>query len=77
MQAWLIIQYAVIVVAVVVSAAYVFRSQCPRAARALRLRTAAWLLRPQRVQWLQSLGRRLAPATTVGQASCNGCSSCD
>lgn len=76
MDTSLFLQYVVIAVAVIASAAFVFRSRFPRAARALRLHVAAWLLRPDRASWLQHLGRRLAPAATAG-AGCGGCSGCD
>ena len=75
MDTSLFLQYMVIAVAVIASAAFVFRSRFPRAARAFRLRVAAWLLRANRPGWLQQMGRRLAPAATAS-AGCGGCNGC-
>lgn len=77
MDASLFIQYCLIALAVVVSAAIVFRSQCPRTARRLRAHLTGWLLRPARPVWLQRLGRRLAPAVAAGATRCSGCDGCE
>jgi len=73
----LVLQYVIIALAVVVSAAVVVHKQFPGAVRRLRTVSALWLLREQRAPALRRLGRRLAPAASATAPGCGGCSSCD
>ena len=78
----LVMQQAVVALAVVAACVYVVRRQFPQALRRVRLRLVLVLLRPHRAAWLQRLGRRLAPAPATGPVgaacgqseSCGGCS---
>lgn len=75
----LALQYAVIAVAVLVSAWVVFRKQAPNAARRLRIAIAVPLVREGRPRWMRALGRKIAPApksaTDGCGAACDGCDS--
>ena len=44
--------------------------------RRLRIALAVPLVREGRPRWLRALGRRIAPAASVGDGSCGGCNSC-
>lgn len=76
MTASLALQYAVIAVAVLVSAWVVFRKQAPGAARRLRIALALPLVREGRPAWLRALGKRIAPAPKAADG-CAGCDGCD
>jgi len=77
MDAWLLAQYLVIALAVLLSAGFVLQRQFPASARRLRIAFAVPLVRPGRARWLQRLGRWLAPASRVAEGACGGCSSCE
>lgn len=77
MDAWLLVQYVVIALAVLVSIGVVMRKQFPDATRRVRIALALRLLRQGTAPWMQSLGRRIAPAPRSGAANCSGCDSCD
>ena len=77
MDAGLLAQYLVIVLAVLASVVVVVRKQFPNATRKLRIAIALPLLRETSPAWLQSLGRWLAPAPKAGGKDCGGCGSCD
>lgn len=72
----LTLQYAVIAVAVLVSAWVVFRKQAPNAARRLRIAIALPLVREGRPRWMRALGGRIAPPSKAVEG-CGGCSGCD
>ncbi|MEP6634468.1 MAG: DUF6587 family protein [Luteimonas sp.] len=77
MNTSLALQYAVITIAVVVSAWVVAKKQFPTAVRRLRIALAVPLVRQGRPIWLQRLGRTIAPAILAGNAaSCSGCDNC-
>ncbi|MGN6154034.1 MAG: DUF6587 family protein [Lysobacteraceae bacterium] len=76
MNASLAAQYAVIAIAVAVSACVVFRKQAPGAARRLRIALALPLVREGKPAWLRALGKRIAPAPQA-TAGCAGCDACD
>ena len=76
MDAGLLAQYATITVAVIVSAWFVAKRQFPNAVRRLRVGLAIPLVREGRAAWMQKLGRRIAPPSTLNDASCGGCNSC-
>ena len=69
MDAGLLAQYAVIAVAVLVSAWFVAKKQFPNAARRLRIAIAIPLVRDGRAVWLQTIGRWVAPASALSDAS--------
>lgn len=77
MDAGLLAQYAVIALAVLLSAIFVLRRQFPGAMRRLRSWLAIVLLRGQ-AGWRQRLGRALAPpAKSAGSDGCGACNGCD
>lgn len=69
-------QYALIALAVLVSAAVVVRKRLPGVERAVRGRLALLLVRPGRAAWLQRLGRAIAPPAAGSGGACGGCDSC-
>lgn len=74
----LTLQYAVIAVAVLVSAWVVFRKQAPNAARRLRIALAVPLVREGRPEWVRALGRKIAPAPKSAADGCGAaCGGCD
>lgn len=78
MTASLFAQYAVIALAVLLSAVYVVRKQWPHALRAVRVGCAVPLLRDGRPAWLRALGRAIAPAPRVaGEGGCGSCHGCE
>jgi hypothetical protein len=76
MTASLALQYAIIAVAVLVSAWVVFRKQAPGAARRLRIALALPLVREGRPAWLRAIGKWIAPAPKAA-GGCAGCDGCD
>ena len=72
----LTLQYAVIAIAVLVSAWVVFRKQAPNAARRLRIAIALPLVREGRPGWVRAIGRWIAPPSKAVDG-CGGCSGCD
>lgn len=78
MSAFLLLQYAVIALAVLVSAAFVAKKQFPNATRRLRIACALPLVREDKPGWMRALGRRIAPPASLnGAGACGGCDSCD
>lgn len=78
MSAFLLLQYAVIALAVLVSAAFVVKKQFPNATRKLRVACALPLLREGRPAWMRGVGRWIAPPASVKSGGdCGGCDSCD
>ncbi|HYG05087.1 MAG TPA: DUF6587 family protein [Stenotrophomonas sp.] len=73
MALWL--QYVVVALAVLVSAAVVWKKQFPASWRRMRGALALWLLRRRSV-FAQRLGRRLAPVAGATSGACGGCDSC-
>ena len=77
MDASLALQYAIIAVAVVVSAWVVLKKQFPGPLRKTRVALALPLLRDDRAAWVRSLGRWIAPAASMGSdTACGGCNTC-
>lgn len=76
MQASLLLQYLVVALAVLVSAAVVMRKQFPNATRKLRIALALPLLREGRPAWLRALARKIAPPGQGGGKDCGGCNGC-
>jgi len=77
MDAGLLAQYAIIAVAVIASAWFVARRQFPNAVRRMRIAIAVPLVRDGRAAWMQTLGRKIAPPSSLSNdAACGGCNSC-
>jgi hypothetical protein len=76
MDASLTLQYAIIAVAVVVSAWVVLKKQFPGPLRKARVALALPLLREDGAPWRRRLGRWIAPPANGADAACGGCSSC-
>jgi hypothetical protein len=76
MQASLLLQYLVVALAVLASAAVVMRKQFPNATRKLRIALALPLLREGRPAWLRALARKIAPPGQGGGKDCGGCNGC-
>ena len=76
MMASLLLQYLVIALAVLPSAAVVMRKQFPNATRKLRIALALPLLREGRPAWLRALARKIAPPGQGGGKDCGGCNGC-
>ena len=76
MDASLLVQYTVIALAVVLSAAYVARRQFPAAVRTLRLMFAIPMVRVGMPRWMQRLGRTIAPPTQSAGGDCGACNGC-
>jgi len=76
METGLLLQYAVIALAALVSAWVVMKKQFPGTVRKARGAIALGLVKPQRAAWLQALGRKIAPPASGGGGACGGCDSC-
>ena len=76
MALWL--QYAVVAVAVLLSAWVVAKKQFPGAVRRARIALALPLLREGRPAWQRAFGRWLAPPGSLagGGKDCGGCNGC-
>jgi hypothetical protein len=77
MHTGLALQYTVIAVVVVVSAAFVLRRQFPNATRKLRIAIALPMLREGEPRWIKAIGRRIAPPARIAGDACGGCNGCD
>ncbi|MFT3762649.1 MAG: hypothetical protein QM761_08575 [Pseudoxanthomonas sp.] len=76
MSASLLLQYAAIALAVLVSAWVVAKKQFPGGVRRLRIALALPMLREGRPAWLRALGRRIAPEARAAGGDCGGCDNC-
>ena len=74
MPLWL--QYAVIAMAVVAAALFVWRTRFPTSWRRTRIAIAIPLLREGRPAWMQQLGRLVAPASALASGECGSCGGC-
>lgn len=70
------VQYAVILLAVVISAIFVWRTRFPASWRSMRVALAIPLLREGRPGWMHALGRWIAPASALASGECGGCDGC-
>lgn len=77
MDTGLLLQYAIVAVAVLLSVWVVMRRQFPNATRRLRGACALPLTREGRPAWLQAVGRRIAPPARAAAGACGGCDGCD
>ena len=75
-DASLVLQYAIIAVAVVVSAWVVLKKQFPGPLRKVRIALALPLLREGHAGWVRRIGRWIAPPVNDANGACGGCSSC-
>lgn len=73
----LALQYLLIALAVLASAAVTVHKQFPGAARSLRAGCALPLLREGRPHWMRRLGRAIAPPVGSAAKSCGDCSGCE
>lgn len=76
MSTGLLLQYIVVALIVLISAWVVLKKQFPGTVRKARGAIALGLIRPERANWLQALGRKIAPPATGGGSACGGCDSC-
>ncbi|MDH5823427.1 hypothetical protein QFW77_10560 [Luteimonas sp. RD2P54] len=76
MDASTALQYAVVGLAVAISAWVVLAKQAPGTARRLRTAAALALLRRSGAPWSRALGRRIAPAAGRAGDACGGCDGC-
>ncbi len=73
----LVLQYAIVALAVAVSAWVVLNQQCPVVVRRLRISLALPLVREGRPEWVRVFGKWIAPAPKPAGDGCGGCNSCD
>ena len=77
MSTSLLLQYAIIALAVLLSAWVVAKKQFPGSVRKLRVGLALYLLREERPSWMRKWGTTFAPASNVdGRSDCGGCNGC-
>ncbi|MCF7220778.1 hypothetical protein L3V18_03095 [Lysobacter sp. TLK-CK17T] len=76
METGLLLQYLLIALAVVASAAYVLNRQLPAFTRRLRVACAVPMVRERRPGWMRALGRWIAPRATGAAGACGGCDGC-
>ena len=72
----LLLQYAIVAVAVLLSAFVVFRKYAPQSLRNARIGLARRLLRDGRPAWMRAVGQRVAPIPLATGKACGGCDSC-
>ena len=72
----LALQYAVIGVAVLLAAAFVWRTRFSGSWRRTRIALALPLLREGRPLWMRKFGRFIAPASALASGECGGCGGC-
>ena len=77
MSASLLLQYAVIAVAVLVSAWVVARKQFPGSVRKLRVALALPLLREGKPMWMRRFGSWISPVGKAEATACGGCNGCE
>lgn len=77
MSTSLLLQYAIIALAVLLSVWVVAKKQFPGSVRKLRVGLALYLLREKRPSWMHKLGRTFAPPSNAnGGSDCGGCNGC-
>lgn len=76
MDGSLLLQYLIVAIAVLVSAAVVMHKQFPNATRRLRIAIALPMLRARRPAWLRAWARRIAPPGQGSGKDCGGCNGC-
>ena len=76
MSTSLLLQYAVIALAVLLSLWVVAKKQFPGSVRKLRVALALPLLREGRSGWIRAIGLRISPVAQGGDSACGGCDNC-
>lgn len=76
MDVGLLVQYAIIAIAVLISIGVVAKKQFPAGVRRLRISCAVPLVREGRPPWLRRLGRWMAPEPRAA-GGCGGCNNCE
>lgn len=76
MSTSLLLQYAVIALAVVLSAWVVAKKQFPGSVRRLRVAMALPLLREGKPAWLRAIGNWVSPVVQSADSACGGCDNC-
>ncbi len=76
MSTSLLLQYAVIALAVLLSTWVVAKKQFPAVVRKLRVALALPLLREGKPAWLRAIGKWLSPVAQAGDSACGGCDGC-
>ena len=76
MSAWLLLQYVVIALAVLLSVWVVAKKQFPGSVRKLRVAIALPLLREGRASWMRSVGFWISPVGGAETSACGGCDNC-
>ena len=76
MAAGLLLQYVLVALAVLASAAFIVRRQFPQAVRQARIACAVPMVREGRAAWLRRLGVWIAPRPRAGETACGGCDGC-
>ena len=76
MSAWLLLQYVVIALAVLLSVWVVAKKQFPGSVRKLRVALALPLLREGRPAWMRALGYWVSPVGKTDASACGGCDNC-
>lgn len=72
----LLLQYAIVAVAVLLSAFVVFRKYAPQSLRNARIGLARRMLRDGRPAWMRAVGQWVAPIPLTTGKVCGGCDSC-
>ncbi len=76
MSTSLLLQYAIIALAVLLSVWVVAKKQFPGSVRKLRVAIALPLLREGKPAWMRSVGLRVSPVGKAGDSACGGCDNC-
>ena len=76
MSAWLLLQYVVIALAVLLSAWVVAKKQFPGSVRKVRVAIALALLREGKPSWVRSVGFWVSPVGKTDASACGGCDNC-
>jgi hypothetical protein len=77
MSTWLLLQYVVIALAVLLSVWVVAKKQFPGSVRKLRVALALPLLREGRASWIRSIGFWISPIGRAETSACGGCDNCE
>jgi hypothetical protein len=77
MSTWLLLQYVVIALAVLLSVWVVAKKQFPGSVRKLRVALALPLLREGRPAWMRRFGFWMSPVGNAEASACGGCNNCE
>ena len=76
MSTWLLLQYVVIALAVLLSVWVVAKKQFPGGVRKLRVAIALPLLREGKPSWMRTVGFWISPVGRSETSACGGCDNC-